>query len=139
MCGAKKLDHCCKISSVYYACQPDDTDETCCPDDNCVYNGNCYESGTLMDVDGDGFDEKCVAGSNGVWEETGGCSVDSDCTHCYEKCDVDGLITGTPNTCYDFRPIIAGTCRYYDWCENGHEPGDPSVPCDYDDGGYGEH
>lgn len=56
------------------------------------------------------------------------CTSDDDCPNCYEKCDIDGSITGTPNICYDFRPLLTNTCRYYDYCENGYIPG-TTTPC----------
>jgi len=100
-------NRCCKISNTYYSCQPDNADTACCPDKNCVYNGNCYSDGSMEDVDDDGFKEKCVGGSNGEWEEFT-CITSDDCV-CYKKCE-DGV-------CVDIRPG-AGGCDYYDGCDS---------------------
>ncbi|MCD6226554.1 MAG: hypothetical protein J7J93_02040 [Candidatus Aenigmarchaeota archaeon] len=62
------------------------------------------------------------------WTPLTSCTSDDDCPNCYEKCDIDGSITGTPNICYDFRPLLTNTCRYYDYCENGYIPG-TTTPC----------
>ena len=48
------------------------------------------------------------------------CTTDNECPYCYQECK-DGY-------CYDFRPDIAGSCKYYDYCENGFIPG-TSDPC----------
>jgi hypothetical protein len=37
------------------------------------------------------------------------CLSDDDCPYCYQKCDL-------MNSCYDFRPQLTGSCRYYDNC-----------------------
>ncbi len=59
----------------------------------------------------------------------GSCTTNADCAN-YEYCDTAGAKTGTPNTCYDFRPEMTG-CKYYDYCENGNIPGTPT-PCSTD-------
>jgi hypothetical protein len=117
-----------QVGNLFYACQPNDADIRCCPRDNmCVYNG-CYDLGDKVDLDGDEYEERCVHGSEGKWVE-GECDTDSDCPYCYQKCDVDGSETGTPNTCYDFRSDIAA-CEYYDYCECGYIP--ETADCNYD-------
>jgi len=135
MCGSG-----CHVDNTYYACEPNDADTACCPDNNCVYNGVCYDEGTLADIDGDLFDELCVAGSNGEWEETVGegttttvqtttttdegeptpCVDDGDCLECYEDCR-DGF-------CFDFRPEMTG-CHYYDYCQGEGCPYDNPDYC----------
>jgi len=45
---------------------------------------------------------------------------DDPCQH-YEYCDLTC-------SCYDFRPDMAG-CNYYDYCTNGHDPDNPTIPC----------
>ena len=123
MCGSG-----CRLGETYYACEPNDADTACCPDENCVYGGICYPDGTLADVDNDGFDEICVGGSNGEWEEDEGgdttttiqtttttdsgptpCVDDNDC-ECYEDC--------RSSFCFDIRTETSG-CNYYDGCNDG--------------------
>ncbi len=119
--------------TTYYSCISNNTDVACCSADNsCVYNGNCYGQGTLMDVDYDGFDELCVVGSNGQWIETEPgsgtiCTSDDDCAT-YEYCDTTGQKTGIPFTCFDFRQEMTG-CKYYDFCQDDHDPTNDAVPC----------
>ncbi len=110
----------------YYECPPEGT-----------YRGRAisYYSGTELSRD-----------PSSGWRFLYTCDVecisDNDCKP-YEKCDCPdaGCSRQVNNdyTCYDFRSDITGTCKYYDYCENGYEPGNPGILCDYDDGGYGEH
>jgi len=104
--------------------------------DRCVDTGTCaywceyspvQYCGSECEIDSDCTSNNCLT------DCTCGpaCTSDNDCTECYEKCDIDGDY-GPPNTCYDFRTIPAPGltgCKYYDWCEDGHEPGDPTTPC----------
>lgn len=61
--------HCCEIDGTYYSCLPQD-DIGCCPQDSmCVYDGECYDSGTYQDVDLDEVKEYCRGGSSGIWIE----------------------------------------------------------------------
>jgi hypothetical protein len=110
--------HCCwlgnNLDKKYYACQPNDSDKACCEHDNmCVYNGVCYDEGTEVDVDSDGYKEKCVRGSNGKWIEID-CLSNSDCP-AYAYCDITGSKTGVKYTCYDFRKDTGG-CLIFDNC-----------------------
>ena len=64
------------------------------------------------------------------------CDEDDDCPRCYQKCNL------SINRCYDFRTRIAGSCKYYDWCDRGYEPGhygEGGYECSIDNGGYGDH
>ena len=56
------------------------------------------------------------------------CNTDEDCPYCWQNCDLDGSITGTPGRCYDFRPYMHG-CLFYDYCQDGHDPDNPNIPC----------
>jgi hypothetical protein len=49
-----------------------------------------------------------------------GCSQDSDCPSCYQKCDTSS------NSCYDFRSDVSGSCLYYDDCTSAGCSADPA-------------
>jgi hypothetical protein len=53
--------------------------------------------------------------------EVAECFLPEDCPEPWQDCN-------STNQCYDIRDECTG-CKYYDWCDSGYEPGDPSKYC----------
>jgi len=76
----------------FYACNSDATDTACCFDDQCVYNGQCYDRDYSADIDNDGINEICIIESPGSWGEVVIEDCMDDCTYkddntCHSDCD----------------------------------------------------
>ena len=118
-------DYCKQISEYEFQCEGD---VALCPGsnqpDSCVVcskfaddnwsctAGTCYGDGCAVCEDLGGGDYRCVP-------------YNERCSEPWEFCYGEG----TTWNCVDFRPYMKG-CRYYDWCKDGHEPGDPDVACE---------
>jgi hypothetical protein len=87
--GEVHPDHCCgddsgeyKITRVCHsACTSDSTDDACCDSStDCVYNSNCYSSGSSTNVGGDAETDYC---DSGTWYDCyHGANVQLQDTYC---------------------------------------------------------
>jgi len=93
---------------TFYACDIDPSDTVCCNGaSKCVYNGVCYDDGYVVDIDGDGIVESCVAHSPGTWvevEEICDNGIDdngnnlTDCEDPFCQSSIYGVITDTDSS-----------------------------------------
>ena len=94
--------------TFYFACQPNELDIACCLENQCVYNGTCYDRGYREDIDNDGVIEICFSQSPGIWIEFGENICESDCTHFDDNivhASCDGL-----NGCRFYDAISKAAC-----------------------------
>lgn len=139
-CGVgKKCDSSCRCVAV--ECIGYTTESSCNADPNCAWcrgDNTCKSKDQVKCQPGQCLNSKFKCSSSCTWQDCGSrddscycsggecvacdsrclnykcveCLSDADCPYCYQKCDI------STHTCYDFRPQLTGTCKYYDYCDS---------------------